>query len=254
MDVVSLMIGGFLGGLGLTILGVGAWLIWMMMEQKKKYLIFVKNFVQGGSSYWETHKAQKILHPKLGMVYDVRKYKGTAKQYIPDMLESNEYPIMGHQFRKIGVCVAYKDGVFTPMKDDPMVTENQRFIKIVQYEDAKTGKVELRPVTHEKPVDIYVCRPLKSSMRAFAIHADTIVREEFKETQGWWDKYGGFVVAGFVIMAAIVISVLMMVFSQQHAETLASMAPFADQVAARTAEFLANTTEQTQQGILPLMP
>lgn len=261
MDVITLILGAFFGFIATFLLGSGIFLFWWMNETKYRYYVIQKNFTQG-SMVVKVYKARKTMLPELGEVYELKTHKGSTDRFVPVFGTSAEVPVQGSTIQKTAVFVAYRDGVHTPMADYPFQTEKRKVIKYEPLLDPKTGEPlkdengnfivnKKKPKVVEEEALVFVTKPLKQSMRHFAIYADGQLNKEFAEAKGWWDKYGAMVMFGFIVMAGVVISVLMMVFSQQHAETLASMAPFADQVAARTAEMLANTTAT---GGLPLAP
>lgn len=195
MSFIVGVVYGILIGLILCIIGGGAFLFWDIMD-KKKYnrVIRIKNWT-AGKPFVEIVRGQLTKHPELGMVYYIPKLKKESRHYIQYFGSDKEYP--STRSTEYFVPVSFLNGTYSPEVYDPYFEEEK---DVIIYNES-TKKYEK---TTQK-IKNFIVKPIKASIRQFNLSADTQIKDEFKEKQTFWDKYGGQIM-GFglgVIMAGI---------------------------------------------------
>lgn len=257
MDIVTMLSGGFLGFLGAVVVGLFCYLFYFMNESKHKYLLVINSYNEKGGKVTESRKARKEVHKELGSVYVLPDYEKTNRMYVPDVGTIHEYPIIGNMFRKVIVFLTYRDGAYAPMSDEIKHIEKVKVIKERDILDSKTGKPTGKKQYYVDYVDVetWIAKPAKTSLRQFHLYADSVVLENFKNEKSWWEKHGGIVLAMSMIVMTVILCIMMLVLTAENADKVVTLLPqAADQVAARTAELLAQQNVSTQSGVLPLIP
>lgn len=257
MDIVSILSGGFLGFLAAVVFAMAIYLYWFMQESKNKYLLIVNSYNDLGGKTVEILKARKEVNKELGSCYVLPKYEKTNRMYAPDVGTIHEYPITGDIFRKFAVFLTYRDGTYSPMVDEIKAKEKVKYIREEDIIDQKTGAPsgKKRFVIDEKEIETWATKPAKSSMRQFHLYADSMVLENFRDEQSWLQKYGPLVLGMSMVLGAVVLCVMMLILTAENADKIVTLLPQAsEQIAARTAEIIAQQNETTQGGIIPLIP
>lgn len=226
MDFLGFLIGGFVASAFFIIAIVAVWLFNMMHNAKYNRIIKITNKT-GGKDVVEWWKGCLMKHKVLGDVYYVPALKKEDRHYIPFTGKSDEYPT--NKPRQQFVPLTFLDGTYAPEKHQHTeeveidVIEKrygdlseEEYLKIPLSEREKNKtlyKVSFHRI--KKKVTSYIIKPTKYSMRQFNLMMDTSIKDDFFLNPGFWDKYGGLVVAFGLVLMASVVSIVMIVFAYQ---------------------------------------
>lgn len=172
MDMTSLIIGLFLGIMGICVFGLGLGLLFLLTRLEYKYYIRIRNFT-GGKAVCEYFWAKKIRHPELGEVYCIPKLAKEKRQYLPFIDSKYELP---YKNKKYTVHMTWYNGEYTPEDFEDIVKETKEIIDPVTL------------LKKEVTFSRFIIKPVSKLMRQFIISNDRVVEQETEMQMTWWDK------------------------------------------------------------------
>jgi hypothetical protein len=114
MDMISVIIGAFIGASVLVFIGVMLFMIKLLIDAPYTYLVRVMHLTNGRETP-HLYVAKKVMHDKLGEVlYCAKRRKETNSPYMPFFGSSKQYDMHGFKTYKHFVPMTYCDGSYAP--------------------------------------------------------------------------------------------------------------------------------------------
>jgi hypothetical protein len=180
MTLVTGIIYGLLIALILGIIVVvGLFIYHVLYNKRYNRIIRIKNWT-AGKPYVEQYRAELIKKDGMGLIYYIKQLESQNRQYVQHFGSDKEYPT--NKSNEFYVPITYYNGSYSPEKYDP--TDEEEIETIIYNEDLKTHEKVI------KKVKIFIIKPVKASIRLFNMIQDTQIKEDYKDKQGWWDKWG----------------------------------------------------------------
>jgi hypothetical protein len=216
MELISVILGIFMGGFMCALVGGIIFGIVMLVKAQRKYRLQIHTISSSGA-YCEAYDAKKIMHPILGECYHVPKLKKSNREHIPCFGTSTELPSPNNGNIKYVVSLTYLDNTYAPMKFEASEKITSKRYQMVEQAD---GTVKPKFITEEKVG--YKIMPTKNTARQFVMFADTMAKDEYASEKSWFEKYGGIAVSIAFVFLAVLLCVIMIIFTVEHTKDINS--------------------------------